>query len=135
MAEETEHTEPETPEPSHEGSEENRLHRLEEQMGEVLNFLRGGQGRAEAEPERPDIKAEVREAVREVQRQDKDKAEKAEAQKSLADQVAELKAQVEKPPFEYRRVTNVMGWAKPRPALTGVSAMPTAPRTATARLC
>jgi hypothetical protein len=86
---------------------------VESTLDEVLAFLKGGAGKpAEPEPER-DIKAEVREAVREVQRQDKDKAAKVEEEQSLKDQVAELKAKVETPPFEYRRVTQAMGWNRP----------------------
>jgi hypothetical protein len=110
---ETEHEETPEPEaPSHEGSDDARLTRLENSLAEVLTFLKGGEARAEPEPER-DIKAEVREAVREVQRQDRDKAAKAEEAKSLQDQIADLKAQVETPPFEYRRVTQAMGWNRP----------------------
>jgi hypothetical protein len=112
---ETEHLEQEAPsgsEPTHEGSDDARLTRLENGLAEVLAFLKGGEAKAEPEPER-DIKAEVREAVREVQRQDKDKAAKAEEAKSLQDQIADLKAQIETPPFEYRRVTQAMGWNRP----------------------
>jgi len=77
----------------------------------VERFIEGTTNRPE--PEAPDIKAEVRAAVREVQKSDKDKEAKAAEQQSIQDQIAELKAAVEKPPQEFRRVTERMGWAKP----------------------
>jgi hypothetical protein len=113
MAEETETTEAETPDaPGHEGSTDERLDRVETTLAEVLAFLKGS-GPAKAEEPERDIKAEVRDAVREVQAKDKAKADKAAEEQSLKDQLADLKAKVETPPFEYRRVTQVMGWNKP----------------------
>jgi hypothetical protein len=98
-----------------EGGGDPTLHQLAERVdrltGMFERFMEGGGQQAEPEP--PDIKAEVREAVREVQAKDKAKADRAAEQQSLADQVADLKAKVETPPFEYRPVTNRMGWAKP----------------------
>ena len=98
-----------------EGGEHETLGHLSERVdrlaGMLERFLEGSGGHAPAEP--PDIKGEVRAAVREVQAADKAKAEKAAEQQSLQEQIADLKAKVETPPFEYRPVTNRMGWAKP----------------------
>ena len=116
VADEPESTEQETPAGDETGGGDPTLHQLAERVdrlaGMFERFMEGGGGQR-AEPEPPDIKAEVREAVREVQAKDKAKAERAAEQQSLAEQVAELKAKVETPPFEYRPVTNRMGWAKP----------------------
>jgi len=88
-----------------------RLDRLESL---IENFI-SGSSRGEAEA--PDIKAEVRAAVREVQAKDKAKAEKetadAAAAQSIEDRIKHLEHKTEDAPMEYRRATNVLGWAKP----------------------
>ena len=88
-----------------------RLDRLESL---IENFISGGSG---GQAEAPDIKAEVRAAVREVQAKDKAKADKetadaAEAQ-SIEDRIKHLEHKTEDAPMEYRPVTNFLGWAKP----------------------
>jgi ElaB/YqjD/DUF883 family membrane-anchored ribosome-binding protein len=103
--------------PGHEHgqSDDPTLHQLAERVdrltGMFERFMEGGGGQAEPEP--PDIKAEVREAVREVQAKDKAKADRAAEQQSLADQVKDLKAKVETAPQEYKRATQAMGWNRP----------------------
>lgn len=100
-------------EPSGEGGTEARLDSLESKLTEVLDFLRGSNARpAQPEPER-DIKAEAREAVREVQAAEKKRTAAEQERQSLADEVAHLKAVVETPPEEYRKVTQAMGWNRP----------------------
>ena len=115
MADEPETAEPEAPaaeEHDGEGSLETRVGRIESAVEQIRELLTGGGGPRE-EPEAPDIKAEVRAAVREVQAKDAAKAAKAEEQQSLAEQVASLKAKVETAPQEYKKATNAMGWNRP----------------------
>src|SRR5215468_2072950 len=113
MAEQqTEHEEPAAPdEPGHDGTNDERLSRIETTLAEVIEFLKGGgpPTTAEAEPER-DIKAEMREAIREVQAADKAKADKAQAAQSVQDQIGELRAAIERQPREYKKATRRMGW-------------------------
>jgi hypothetical protein len=100
--------------PGHDGGTDERLSRIETTLAEVISFLKGGGGpAADPEPEAPDIKAEVRKAVREVQQADRDRAAKAAEQESIKDQIGSIKAMLEKPPQEYRRATQAMGWNKP----------------------
>src|SRR5215469_3343190 len=88
-----------------------RLDRLESM---IENFISGGSGQ---QAEAPDIKAEVRAAVREVQAKDKAKADKetadAAAAQSIEDRIKHLEHKTEDAPMEYRPVTNFLGWAKP----------------------
>ena len=88
-----------------------RLDRLESLLE---NFISGSSGQ---EQEAPDIKAEVRAAVREVQAKDKAKADKdaeqAAAAQSIEDRIKHLEHKTEEAPMEYRRATNMLGWAKP----------------------
>ena len=88
-----------------------RLDRLESM---IENFISGGSG---GQAEAPDIKAEVRAAVREVQAKDKAKADKetadAAAAQSIEDRIKHLEHKTEDAPMEYRRATNMLGWAKP----------------------
>src|SRR5262249_19271055 len=115
MATEPETSEPDAPaEPGHEGSTDERLSRIETTLADVIGFLKGAGGKPEpaAEPEAPDIKAEVRAELAKLRAKDKaaaDAAAEAEAQRSLADQVGEIKAMLEQAPQEYRRVTQAMG--------------------------
>lgn len=103
----------ETPSGGHDGEAlEARVGRIEDAIGQIRDMLTGGGGQ-QAEPEPPDIKAEVRAAVREVQAKDKAKAEREAEQQSLADQMASLKAKVETAPQEYKKATNAMGWNRP----------------------
>jgi hypothetical protein len=86
---------------------------LDARLDRLEDMIKGFFGQQPGQAETPDIKGEVRAAVREVQAADKAKADKAAEQKSLADQVAELKAEVEKAPQEYKRATQRMGWTTP----------------------
>jgi hypothetical protein len=106
--------------PGHEHgqSEHPTLPQLAERVDRLADaferFMEGGGGQqAEPEPEPPDIKAEVRAAVREVQAKDKAKADREAEQQSLADQVKDLKSKVEQAPQEYKKATNAMGWNRP----------------------
>ena len=95
-----------------EGSLETRVGRIESAGEQIRELLTGGGGQRE-EPEAPDIKAEVRAAVREVQAKDKARADKAAEEQSLKEQVANLQAKVETAPQEYKKATNAMGWNRP----------------------
>jgi len=100
-------------EPSGEPTVDNlddRLDRVESTMAEVLAFLKGGGQPKAGEPEAPDIKRQVREAVREVQKADGEKAAKAEEEQSIKDQIGELRAALERKPREHKRATRRMGW-------------------------
>ena len=108
--------EPESPSELQNGGEGESLSHLSERVDRLAGMLEqflNGAPRPGEQAEPPDIKAEVRAAVREVQAKDKAKAEREAEAQSLQDQIADLKAKVETPPFEYRPVTNRMGWAKP----------------------
>lgn len=86
--------------------------RVDRIAGMLEQLLDGGK---KAEPERPSIKAEVRQAVRDVMSHEEEKkAEKAEAQ-SIQDQLTELRHKVETPPAEHvsKRSSRVMGWHVP----------------------
>jgi hypothetical protein len=112
VADEPETTEPDAPEPDGQptvASLDARLDRIEQAIREF--FAQPGQ--AEELAAAPDIKAEVRAAVAEVQAADKADQEQAAAELSLKEQIGQLRAQVEKPPQEYKRATERMGWAKP----------------------
>lgn len=89
-----------------------RMDRLE---ALVERFIEGSGQREQAEP--PDIKAEVRAAVRQVQEADrkaKDReAAETEHQQSIEERIKGLEHKLEDKPFEYKRSTNMMGWAKP----------------------
>lgn len=86
---------------------------LDARLDRIEEMIKGFFGREPEQAEAPDIKGEVRAAVREVQAADKAKAAKAEQEQSITDQIAELKAKVETAPQEYKRATQRMGWNRP----------------------
>ena len=91
------------------GSQADRLDKVESTLQQVLDFLKGG-GPAQpvqAEPV-PDIKAEVREAVRTVQREDKSKADKVAAAQSIEDRLGSLEHKTEIKPVEYNAHTRAI---------------------------
>jgi len=90
------------------GNLDDRLDRVEGTLAEVLALLKG-QTKAD-EPEAPDIKKQVRDAVREVQRADGEKAARAEEERSIREQIGEIKAALEHQPREYKAATRRMGW-------------------------
>lgn len=103
--------------PGHETGQGNdpTLHQLAERVDRLAGMFEKfmeGSGQP-AEPDRPDIKGEVREAVREIQARDRAKAEKAAEEQSIKEQIGEIKAKLEQAPQEYRRVTQAMGWNRP----------------------
>lgn len=99
------------------GDHDPTVHQLAEKVDRLAHmfeqFMEGGGGHAEAEP--PDIKAEVRAAVREVQAKEKKKADDEAAAQSIQDQLTELRHKVETPPAEHvsKRSSRVMGWHVP----------------------
>jgi hypothetical protein len=118
MAEqEQEPAETETPESESAPSNAQLAADVSEIKATLAKLIGGGQpAKAEPEAEAPDIKAEVRAELAKLRA--KDKAEEAKAaeqaeHESLKEQVAKLTAKAEEKPFEYKRATNVMGWAKP----------------------
>ena len=97
------------------GDHDPTLHQLSEKVdrlaGLVEQFITGNAAQPEAEP--PDIKREVREAVREVQTADKAKAAKEEHAQSIEDRIGQVERKLEEAPMEFKRATERMGWAKP----------------------
>ena len=97
---------------------EGRLERVEAAMSELKDWIMGqGGSPGRVEDGRPDIKAEVRAAVREVnaadrKAKDREAAETEKAQ-SIEDRIAALEHVPEDKPMEWKRSTNLMGWAKP----------------------
>jgi hypothetical protein len=97
---------------------ESRLERVEAAMSELKDWIMGqGGSPSRVEDSRPDIKAEVRAAVREVnaadrKAKDREAAETEKAQ-SIEDRISALEHVPEDKPFEYKRSTSLMGWAKP----------------------
>src|SRR5262249_16324363 len=112
MATEPETSEPDAPaEPGHEGSTDERLSRIETTLADVIGLLKGGgqgNGAPVAEPEAPDIKAEVRAELAKLRSKEKADKDKAAEQQSIHDQLGEIKAALEQAPQEYRRVTQAM---------------------------
>jgi hypothetical protein len=97
---------------------ESRLERVEAAMSELKDWIMGqGGSPSRVEDSRPDIKAEVRAAVREVNAADrkaKDReAAETEKQQSIEDRISALEHVPEDKPMEWKRSTNLMGWAKP----------------------
>jgi hypothetical protein len=86
---------------------------LDARLDRLEDMIKGFFGQQPEPAEAPDIKGEVRAAVREVQAADKAKAAKADQEQSIADQLADLKAKVETAPQEYKRATQRMGWNTP----------------------
>ena len=88
------------------------LHQLAERVDRLAGlfeqFMEGGGGQAEPEP--VDIKRQVREAVREVAKADKDKAAEAEHSQSIEDRLADLEHKAERTPREFKKATQRMGW-------------------------
>jgi hypothetical protein len=97
---------------------EGRLERVEAAMSELKDWIMGqGGSPSRVEDGRPDIKAEVRAAVREVnaadrKAKDREAAETEKAQ-SIEDRISALEHVPEDKPMEWKRSTNLMGWAKP----------------------
>jgi hypothetical protein len=97
---------------------ESRLERVEAAMSELKDWIMGqGGSPSRMEDSRPDIKAEVRAAVREVnaadrKAKDREAAETEKAQ-SIEDRISALEHVPEDKPMEWKRSTNLMGWAKP----------------------
>ena len=100
--------------PSGEGGTEKRLDSLESKMEQLLDFLKGGAGISRPEPEAPDMKAQMRDAVREVQAADKAKATRAEAEESLRERIAHLEHMAEVKPVEYNAHTKAL-WQPDKP--------------------
>ena len=89
--------------------------RVDRLTGLVEQLLHGGGGQHDGggDDTGPDIGAQVREAVAEIRAAEAAEAEQAEQAQSVRDQLADLKAKVEQPPAEYRKVTNTLGWNRP----------------------
>ena len=87
-------------------------------MSELKDWIMGqGGSPSRVEDGRPDIKAEVRAAVREVnaadrKAKDREAAETEKAQ-SIEDRISALEHVPEDKPMEWKKSTNLMGWAKP----------------------
>ena len=94
------------------GGDDPTLHQLAERVDRLAGlfeqFMEGGGGHAEPEP--VDIKRQVREAVREVAKADKDKAAEAEHSQSIEDRLASLEHKAERTPREFKKATQRMGW-------------------------
>jgi len=80
---------------------------------DILAARGDGGGGSESEPEpEPDVKAETRNAVAEVRRREAARRKRAEEKAASEARLAAVEEKVkEKPPREYRRVENWMGWA------------------------
>jgi len=101
------------------GGDDPTLHQLSakvDRLAELVSGFIGGSQRG-GDAGQPDIKAEVRAAVREVQRADRAAADReaaeTEKQQSIEDRISALEHVPEEKPFEYKRSTSLMGWAKP----------------------
>lgn len=109
MADEPETTEaPEAEAPAEGGDKptlaevDQRQDRLESKLDQVIDFLKGGAApAAKAEPETPDIKAEAREAVREVQAADRKREQRATVETEMRERLAHLEKLAEVKPVEY----------------------------------
>jgi uncharacterized protein involved in exopolysaccharide biosynthesis len=84
-----------------------RLDRLEGMLGELLSRPQ------QSETDEAEIKRQVREGARKIAAAEKADAAEAAERQTIADQIAELKAEVEKAPQEYKRATQRMGWTTP----------------------
>jgi ElaB/YqjD/DUF883 family membrane-anchored ribosome-binding protein len=99
------------------GQDDPTVHELAgkvDRLTSMVEQLLGG-GKEEPAAEAPDIKAEVRAAVREVQAKEKKKADdEAEAQ-SIQDRIGHLEKRAETPPADHeaKRSSRMMGWARP----------------------
>jgi hypothetical protein len=98
------------------GGDDPTVHQLAgkvDRLTSMVEQLLGGGGKEEAET--PDIKAEVRAAVREVQAKEKRKADDEAAAQSIEDRIGQLEKKAETPPADHeaKRSSRVMGWARP----------------------
>ena len=102
-----------------EGTQEDRIDRLEGKVDSIIDRLAsllpggGGEAPAKAEPEaaEPDISSQVKAELAKLKAAEDRKA-KAEARDKEVDELKETVAKIkEKPPKEYRRVTNLV-WGR-----------------------
>ena len=100
---------------------DSRMSRVEDAVSEIRHLLTGRSGQVATDADDPlGIKREAREAAEAVKAKEDAKQARAAAKaaeedriQSLEDQVGTLKAAAEEKPMEYRRATNMLGWAKP----------------------
>jgi hypothetical protein len=112
----TEPAAPEVPaEPTGEGTEAQRLDKVEDAVEQILGILKGGGGGqgTETDPEESKSQAarETRQAVRDILAAEERKKSRDREAAAREARLAAVEDKVkEKPPREYRRVTKWLGW-------------------------
>lgn len=111
MTEQQVETPPAVAEPGGEGTNDERIGRLESAVNEILTLIKGKPAVTASDEETTSVASEVKRELEKLRAAEDRKRERDAEKGKLAELEDKVRKVTEKPPREYRKVTRFMGWA------------------------